>query len=142
VHHKTHQPVFVTLRPSRIGGTIAIVLHALAVLAALDAPEPWLAAALLLVVLASAVATARAWRGCARQDAVHAIERDGAGRWWVETGAGERVEAALAAPPVVTRSLVALSFRVDERRWDLALLPDSAAPDDLRRLRVALRTRA
>jgi hypothetical protein len=140
MHHKTHQSVRVTLRPSRIGAAIAIVLHALAVLAALDAPDPWLSAGLLLLVLASALATTRGWQGRGRGDAVCAIERDAAGRWWVETCAGERVEASLAAPSRVSGPVVALSFRADGRRWDLGLLPDSAEPDRLRRLRTLLRT--
>jgi hypothetical protein len=141
MHHRIRQSVFVTLRPSRLGAAFAIVIHALATLAALDAPGPWLTALLLLVVLASAAATTRRWRQCARADGARAIERDGAGRWWVETCVGERVEAALAAPPVVTRPLVALSLRAGGSRWDLVLLPDSADADALRRLRAVLRTR-
>jgi len=140
MHPKAHRPLRVVLRSSRIGCAIAIALHALAVLAALDAPDPWLSAGLLLLVLASAGVTARNWRRCTRADAVRAIERDGAGRWWVETGAGERLEVVLASLPVISRPLVALSFRTDGRRWDLALLPDSAEPDQLRRLRAVLRT--
>ena len=139
MHHKTHQSVHVALRPSRIGGTIAIVLHALAVFAALDAPEPWLGAALLLFVVASAIATARAWRGCAQDDGARAIERDGAGRWWVETCAGKRVEVALGGTPLVSRWLVAVSLIAGPRRWHLALFPDSADADSLRRLRAVLR---
>ena len=140
MHHKTHQPVHVTLRPSRIGAAVAAVLHALAVLAALDAPNPWLAALLLLIVLASAAATARKARPCARADAARSIERDGAGRWWVETCAGERVEVALGGTPLVSRLVIAVSLTAGPRRWHLALFPDSAEPDPLRRLRAVLRT--
>ena len=140
MHQKTHPPLRVDLRPSRMGAGVAIVLHALAVIAALDAPGPWLAGVLLAVVLASAAVTMRRWRPGGGSEAIRAIERDGTGRWWVETGAGERLEAALGAPPVVSRPVVALSFRAGDRRWDVALLPDSAGPDQLRRLRAALRT--
>ena len=142
MHHKTHQSVYVTLRPSRIGGAIAIVLHALAVIAALDAPDGWLAAGLLASVLASAVVTARNWRGCAKADGVRAIERDGAGRWWLETCAGERVEVVLAGTPLVGQLLVAVPFSAGARRWHLALFPDSAESGPLRRLRAVLRTGA
>jgi len=140
VHHRSHQSLYIALRSSRIGCAIAIALHALAVLAALDAPDRWLSAGLLLLVLLSAWATLRRWRGCGRPEAVRTIERDGAGRWWIETCAGERLEVVLASLPVISRLLVALSFRTDGRRWDLALLPDSAEPDQLRRLRAVLRT--
>ena len=67
MHHKTHQSVRVTLRPSRIGAALAIVVHALATLAALDAPDPWLSAGLLLLVLASA-APIRDGRSVTRTD--------------------------------------------------------------------------
>jgi hypothetical protein len=142
MHHKTHQSVRVTLRPSRIGAAIAIVLHALAVLAALDAPDPWLSAGLLLLVLASAAATTRGLRQCARADGARAFERDGAGRWWLETCAGERIEVELAGTPLVSQLLVAVSLSAGKRRWDLALFADSAEPDPLRRLRAVLRTAA
>jgi hypothetical protein len=142
MHHKTHQSVRVTLRPSRIGAALAIVVHALAALAALDAPDPWLAALLLLVVAASAAATTRGLRQCARADGARAIERDGAGRWWLETCAGERLEVALEGVPLVTPPLVAVSLRAAGRRWHLALFPDSAGTHELRRLRAVLRTAA
>lgn len=137
---KTHQSLRVVLRPSRIGAIVAVVLHALAIVAALDAPDPWLSAGLLAVVLASARVTWRNARGCAGPAGVRVIERDGAGRWWLETCAGDRLEGRIGAPPLVSRPLVAVSFRGDGRRWDLALLPDSADPGALRRLRTVLRT--
>ena len=142
MHHRAHQPLRVVLRPSRIGAAIAIVVHALATLAALDAPDPWLSAGLLLLVLASAGVTARNGRGCTRPDAVRAIDRDGAGRWWLETCAGERLEVELAGTPLVSQLLVAVSLSAGKRRWDLALFADSAEPDPLRRLRAVLRTAA
>ena len=98
-------------------------------------------AAVLGLVLLSARSSARHWRG-GGANGVHAVGRDGAGNWWLETCAGERVAVSLAGATLVTRPLVALSFRADDRRSDVALLADSAAPDELRRLRAALRTAA
>jgi len=141
VHHKTHQPVFVTLRPSRIGAAVAIVVHALATLAALDAPGPWLAGGLLGLVLLSAWHSARHWRGGGAKG-VRAVGRDGAGSWWLETGAGERVEVTLGGTPLVSRILIGVSLSAGARRWHLALLPDATEPDSLRRLRAALRAGA
>ena len=140
MHHRPRQSLFVLLRPSRIGAAVALVLHALAVLAALDAPDPWLSAALLVGVLASALATMRRWRHCARADAARVIERDAAGRWWLETCAGARTEVVLAATPLVSQLLIAVSLSAGARRWHLTLFPDSASPHALRRLRAVLRT--
>jgi hypothetical protein len=141
VRTKSHAPLYVVLRPSRLGATAAGVLHLLAALAALNAPSAWLAAGLLAVVAFSAWSAARGWLRRAGPRSVRAFARDGAGRWWIEAGA-DPVEAELAAPPVVTGPLVALALRAGRVRWDLALLPDSADPEALRRLRAVLRTRA
>jgi hypothetical protein len=65
-----------------------------------------------------------------------------AGRWWLETCAGERLEVALVGTPLVSQPLVAVSLSTGKRRWDLALFADSAEPDPLRRLRAVLRTAA
>ncbi len=140
MHHRSHQSLHVALRSSRIGAAVALVLHSLAVLAALDAPHPWLSVALLLVVLASAAATLRNRRGCPNNNGLRAIERDGAGRWWLTGCAGERIEVALAGTPLVSQLLVAVSLRAGARRWHLVLFPDSAEAYPLRRLRAVLRT--
>jgi len=62
------------------------------------------------------------------------------GRWRLEAGAGAMHRADLSdgyAHPLIA----ILNFRLDDgRRRSLTLLPDSAAPDALRRLRVWLRT--
>jgi hypothetical protein len=140
VHTKAHAPLYVALRPSRLGAIAAGVVHVLAAVAALDAPSPWLAAGLLVVVALSAWSATRGWLRRAGSRTVRAFARDGAGRWWVEAGA-DPVEAELAAPPVVTGPLVALALRAGGACWNLVLLPDSADPDALRRLRAVLRTR-
>jgi len=62
------------------------------------------------------------------------------GRWRLKTGDGATHHARLIggyAHPLI----VILNFRLEnDRRRSLTLLPDSADPDDLRRLRVWLRT--
>lgn len=141
MHTKAHQPLCVVLEPSRMGAAIAVVLHGLAIVAALDAPGPWLAGGLLGLVLLSAWHSARHWRGGGAKG-VRAIGRDGAGSWWLETGVGERLEVTLGGTPLVSRILIALSLSAGVRRWHLALLPDAAEPDSLRRLRAALRAGA
>lgn len=63
------------------------------------------------------------------------------GRWLLETGDGTRYHAGLIdgyAHP----GIVILNFRLENgERRSLALLPDTAEPNALRRLRVWLRTR-
>jgi len=140
MHPKAHRPLRVVPRPSRIGAVVAVALHALAVPAALNAPDPWLSAGLLALVAVSAWATRRSWRGCAGAVGVRAFERDSSGRWWLEPCGGERLQVSVAGQPIVSRGFLVLSFGAEARRWEVALLPDSAEPEALRRLRAALRT--
>ena len=64
------------------------------------------------------------------------------GRWRLETGSGAIYRGQLIggyAHPLI----VILHFRLDDGRYrSLTLLPDSADGDDLRRMRVWLRTQA
>jgi hypothetical protein len=141
MHRQSHTPLHLAPRPSRRLVVAVGVLHGLAATVAFSAPSPLLGAGALVLVAVSGWAVVRQWRHCARSDAAATLERDGAGRWWLETCAGERIEVGFAAPPVVSRPLVVLYLAAGRRRWNLVLAPDSVAPDALRRLRVALRTR-
>lgn len=63
------------------------------------------------------------------------------GRWRLTTGDGATHRASLIGG-YAHPNIIILNFRLENRRrWSLALLPDSADPDALRRLRVWLRTR-
>ena len=137
---KAHPPLYLAPRPSRLLAGAVALLHILAAATALSAPNTLLAAGVLALVAASAWSSARRLRRCGTPDSVRAIERDGAGRWRLETCAGERVEVVPDAPPVVTAPLVVLCFRANARRWRVSLLRDSESPERLRRLRVLLRT--
>jgi hypothetical protein len=62
------------------------------------------------------------------------------GRWRLETGDGAAYRAELIGG-YAHPAIVILNFRLENgRRRSLTLLPDSADPDALRRLRVWLRT--
>ena len=62
------------------------------------------------------------------------------GRWRLETGSGATYPADLIGG-YAHPAIVILNFRLENgRRRSLTLLPDSADPDALRRLRVWLRT--
>lgn len=136
-----HLPDFtVELQPSRyllIGASIA---HLLAVTAVLIAVIPlWLKASFSLGLGLSLF-----WfwlgNGPHRQESIVRIAwLDGC--WRLETGAGVILTAELIdsyGHPV----LIILNFRLEgNRHRSLTLLPDSASPDSLRRLRVLLRIR-
>ncbi|CDI01866.1 hypothetical protein BN873_210087 [Candidatus Competibacter denitrificans Run_A_D11] len=136
-----HLPDFtVELQPSRyllIGVSIA---HLLAVTAVLIAVIPiWLKASFSLGLGLSLL-----WfwlgNGPRRHESIVRIAwLDGC--WRLETGTGVILTAELVdgyGHPV----LIILNFRLEGNRYrSLTLLPDSASPDSLRRLRVLLRIR-
>jgi len=140
MHPKRQPPLYLAPRPSRILAVAVGVLHVLAAGSVLSAPSALLAAGVLALVAASGWAAVRRLSRCGTPYMVRTIERDGAGRWWLETCAGERVAVAPGAPPVVTGPLVVLYLTAGTRRWQVPLLPDSESPERLRRLRVILRT--
>ena len=60
------------------------------------------------------------------------------GKWWIVLG-HQRREVTLVKEQLVLPWLVVLHLQLDAKQIDLALWLDSAAADDLRRLRVFLR---
>lgn len=140
MHPRRHPPLYLAPRPSRILAVALGLLHALAAAVALSAPNAILALGVLALVAASGWVAARRLRHCGTPRAARTIERDGAGRWWLETCAGERVEVVHDAPPVITAPLVVLYLAAGAHRYAIPLLPDSESPERLRRLRVILRT--
>ena len=116
-----------------------LALIALAGAAALVAV--WMSGlALVLKVLASLIAIASAFQALRLASrwsgARFAFDADETSRVRLADGSEhevEMVDATLLGP------LIALRLKVDGKRADLALFPDSAATEDLRRLRVLLR---
>ena len=125
-------------RPSRllmIGGGTAHLLAGIATL--LSGIPLWIKAGL-IAVLSLSLALQR-WRN--RSDGSGFVARiewiDG--RWRLETGDGTTDHAELISG-YAHAALVVLNFRLENgQRRSLTLLPDSASPDALRRLRVWLR---
>ena len=73
--------------------------------------------------------------------AVRLLECDGHGQWWLSLRGGDRIEAGIVEAPFVTATLIVIDLADGEgRRHRFALFPDSAEPQALRRLRLALRT--
>ena len=140
-HLRQRLPLSVALRPSRLldGAMAGLLAAVLAV--ALAAPSVAHAGAAGVVALV-ALAQWRSARAATGLRGLRAIERDGAGRWWLVQADRRRVAARLEAAPLVTRPLIVLRFASGGRRRVLALWPDSAERQALRRLRVALRTAA
>jgi hypothetical protein len=136
---RTLHPLVVRPRVSRRLVIFLALAHALALFAAAHASSR--AAALLLCALillhgAEAFRLHVLRRG---PRAVHQIEHDGRGGWWLTTGGGERLEVRLAEARTVTHRLVVIGLHSGHRRWWLLLAADSAEADTLRRLRVVLR---
>lgn len=110
-------------------------IHAVALLAALLLPVPWLVAAV-LVVLASG------WyllgQRVAHSDTVRALYW-GQGGWQLEYASGERCPVELGNAQI-SRYFIYMSFRLDGgRRLGMPLFADQLGADEFRRLTVALR---
>ncbi len=71
--------------------------------------------------------------------AIAAVRRDAAGQWFLANPAGREWAVDLDPDTVIWPTLVVLRLRMpDKRLVARVLLGDEAAPEDLRRLRVAL----
>jgi hypothetical protein len=127
------------LRRSRLQRVLAVLLLAGSVLALVLAPWPhWLRAAAVIALLAvSVLLVRRPGAGAA------GLEWRADGSWWLlvdDDGQG----GAPTARPLRLRSaraigpLLALRFSTGSGRLPIDLWPDSADPDDLRRLRIRL----
>ncbi len=96
--------------------------------------------------IAAGITLAWAWH-CAqalqqRHSAVRTLELDAKGGVRCQDGLGNWQEATILPGSYVSRWLVVLMLSENgRRRRSLVLLPDAAAPDELRRLRVWLRWR-
>jgi toxin CptA len=135
------QNLAVALRPSRILA-LALTLVAGAALASAAISLPGMA----LLPVAAGIALALVWhipealqRG-ERAVAALALDAEGGARW--QDRSGRWHEAEILPGSYVSGWLVVLNLAEDGRRSrSLVLLPDSAAAEELRRLRVWLRWR-
>lgn len=131
--------VLVELRPSRLlVGALGIAHVAAGVAVFLAAVPAWVKLGLSAAVGAS-LARAGLRHGWSRgRDFIARIELVD-GRWRLETGAGAVGRAGLSGG-YAHPGIVILNFRLENgRHRSLALLPDSADAESLRRLRVWLR---
>lgn len=128
-------PIILPLRPSRqLAGLLAIV-HGLAVLAIIPLTIPWIAK--LLLGLALGVSAWYAYRGAlsSSPDCLQIKTREDC-----ELGVdGVFQSVRIENHRIVLGRIVVLALQGASRRQMLVLLPDSSAPQALRRLRVWLR---
>ena len=134
------QALSVSLQPSRI---LALALTAMAGAALACA---WISVPIAAFLpIAAGVTFAWAWHGAQalllRDSAVRLLELDAKGGVRCQDGLGNWQEARILPGSYTSRWLVVLVLGAGGRRRSLVLLPDSAAPDELRRLRVWLRWR-
>lgn len=131
-------PLRLEPRPSRLLRRLLLLIHLGGAALSLLLPIGW--------PLHILVPLALLWHGRAllrRTALVPTLTWDGDGLWWLHTDAGDQ-PLQLAPDSVVWPRLVVLNFRFEQGGGRLAvpLLPDSLAPDTMRRLRAALRQRA
>lgn len=126
---------YISLKPSRIARYLHLTVTLLALFALVSSGLLWW----LKIILAGLLVVSgwQWWRDrCMPVQAIACAD----GQWRVWTSCGEtHVELTLA--PLVLSWLVVLQWRAPHngKRYGLALWPDSAHQDDLRKLRVFLR---
>jgi toxin CptA len=126
----------IELKPSRRLGLLLLGMAALALAAVGLADLP---GGIRLALGAGVIGlTARGWR---RLRFVNTLRIAADGRLQCPDEEGEWCDLAVQGDSLVSPALVVLRYRTaaDRRVRSLTLLPDSAAADDLRRLRVSLR---
>ena len=130
------------LRPSRLLAGALALLHAIALFSAMSSLDAWAALVVSSGVVFSAVwvigEALQVWPGSALEVELRA---DGSAAW--RDRHGTLHEGTVARSSHVSYRLVTLglSGRGRRQRW-LVLLPDSAAAEDFRKLRLWLRLRA
>lgn len=126
----------IELKPSRRLGLLLLGMAALALVAVGLAALP---AATRLALGAGVIGlVAWSWRRAGVRDTLRLV---GDGRLQCRDGQGAWCDIEVLGDSLVSPALVVLRYRTaaDSRVQCLTLLPDSAAADDLRRLRVSLR---
>ena len=125
----------IELKPSRRLGLLLLGMTALALVAIHLAAVP--GAIRMALGVAAIGLGVWGWRQARRTEALR-VAADG--RLQCLDDAGEWRDAEVLGDSLVSPALIVLRYRVaDKRARSLALLPDSADADDLRRLRVSLR---
>ena len=130
------------LLPSRQAIALVTVAYvATAALAAVLPADAWLRAAAVIVIGARGVGALRRWAARTTPDAVVAIDVAADRQTTIIWGDGRRSEGFVAAETYVGESVTSIVWRAPDSRRSraIALLPDMARPDDLRKLRVLLR---
>ncbi len=127
-------PLELSLRPSRVHAAALALAHGLALLGAWLAAAPvWVRAGMAAALLASA---AWSWRGISRSPRGLRVSQSGQ----IELLDGEWRAAQIRGRPVVLPWLVSVALAVEGGGVrKIALLPDSAEPEGLRKLRVWLK---
>lgn len=125
----------IELKPSRVLGMLLLVMGGLIGWAmALAALPDWLQWSLSAVVLGWVVWI---WR---QARSVDTLRLDSDGQLQCLDDEGEWREVAVQGDSFVSTGLVVLRYQLaGQRVRTLSLFPDSASPDDLRRIRVSLR---
>lgn len=131
------------IHPSPTLAVLLITAHSIAIVCVLGyLPAWWLKGPLVAALAASATFHLRRDVSGRARNAVTAITVHDDGRCELETRDGGVLAGAVLGTTFVSSPLVVVNVRLDDgRRTSVVLLPDSAAAEDLRALRVWLRYR-
>lgn len=140
--HYSAKPLRVDLRPSAWLAASLLAMIMLCLGALLSLPWPWWGRLPLAVgILVAARHAVRLHARLTLAHAIVAIAVDGQGKVNVQQRDGNRLTVQVQADSVVNTWLIVLALRLPGRHWRryVVLLADSAAPEQLRQLRVWLR---
>jgi len=130
----------IELKPSLQLAALLLAAHALALFAAWASVSGWLLVAVAAGVSVSAVwSLAESLHRSGKAAVALEIREDGGAAWRDRSGGWH--PARLGGGHFVAGGLIIAELRQPDRRKFLALLPDAAAQEDLRRLRLWLRWR-
>ena len=125
------------LKPSRALAAYTILGHLVAI-AALFYPMSIPVSARLVIAVAVLISLVYHWRTREPVTALRAPIKDDL--WLLQTRDGNDVYARLTGEYTVTTLLMVIRFKcLDRRKLTVVILPDSAAQDEIRRMRVYLR---
>lgn len=134
---KSAQPLHLILEPSRVLGKGIIIIHTLAVIAAITCQLPWYAKLILLgLVLFNFQKTYRKYYQNPEFEGI-TLRPDGL---WEVMQRGNTKQGILGRQSVVTNSLVILHLKSATEKLAIPVFRDAVDPESFRELRVYLRT--
>lgn len=123
-------------KPSHSLAVFLLAIHALAFVAAwANLLEVWLK---LLLALGVAISLWWVFKNRSKDPDIISLQLKPDGSWMLRLSSGGDIEAKLLGSSIANPWFVLLHWRTENMRYSMLIPKDSLAPDDFRRLRVAL----